>query len=161
MPIYEYPKKYPCMSFLRSYIHCTSNSFLHISTCARGRKHKWAIHFFTTVHSNTVFHSVNESVFERIERASDSTVHSDGLTCFVSNKSAVLNESFDMNDSVSNLLKQVLAATYWRFYCHIYLSMTDLDQPRFQPKNTCVKILFNYQYWPKFLNFRLRKKKLK
>ncbi len=33
--------------------------------------------------SNTVFDSVNESVFERVQLASDSTVHSDGLTCFV------------------------------------------------------------------------------
>ncbi len=62
-----------------------------------------------------VFRSVNESIFERIEWASNSTVHSDGLTSFVSIESAVLNESFDMNDSVSNLLKQGLAATYWRF----------------------------------------------
>ncbi len=41
--------------------------------------------------------------------------YSQGLTCFVSIESAVLNESFDMNDSVSHLLKQGLAATYWRF----------------------------------------------
>ncbi len=32
------------------------------------------------------------------------------LTCFVSIESAVLNESFDMNDSVRDLLKQGLAA---------------------------------------------------
>ncbi len=60
------------------------------------------------------------SVFEWIEWASDSTVHSDGLTCFISIDSATLNESFDMNDSLSNLLKQGLAVTYWRFYCHIW-----------------------------------------
>ncbi len=65
-------------------------------------------------------YQLKESVFERIEWASDSTVHSDGLTTFVSIESAVLNESFDMNDSVSYLLKQGLAATYWQFYCHIY-----------------------------------------
>ncbi len=53
---------------------------------------------------------MNDSVFEWIEWASDSTVHSEGLTCFVSIESAVLNESFDMNDSVSHLLKPGLAA---------------------------------------------------
>ncbi len=58
---------------------------------------------------------MNESVFERIEWASDSMVHSDGLPCLVCIESAVLNESFDMKDSVSHLLKQGLAATYWRF----------------------------------------------
>ncbi len=40
--------------------------------------------------------------------SNDSTVHSDGLTCLVYIESAVLNESFDMNDSVSHLLKQEL-----------------------------------------------------
>ncbi len=69
---------------------------------------------------------MNESVFERIERASDSTVHSDGLTCLVSTESAVLNELFDMNDSVSHLFKQGLAATYWRFYCHLFIH----DKPK-------------------------------
>ncbi len=58
-----------------------------------------------------------------------------------------------MNDSVSHLLKQGLAATYWRFYCHIYLSMTDRNQPRCLHINTFSKILFNYQY------FRPQKKK--
>ncbi len=59
-----------------------------------------------------VFHSVNESVFERIERASDSMVYLDGLTCFVSIESAILNESFDLNDSESHLLKQRLAGDF-------------------------------------------------
>ncbi len=63
---------------------------------------------------------MNESVFDWIEWASDSMVHSDGLTFLVSIEAAVLSESFDMNDSGSTLLKQGLAATYWRFYCHIY-----------------------------------------
>ncbi len=54
---------------------------------------------------------------------------SDGLTCFISIESDVLNESFDMNDSVSHLLKQGLAATYWRVYCHLFI-MTDLNQPQ-------------------------------
>ncbi len=45
---------------------------------------KFSTYFYTTAQSNTVFHSLNESVFEWIEWASDSTVHSDGLTCFVS-----------------------------------------------------------------------------
>ncbi len=49
---------------------------------------------------------MNESVFEQIEWASDSTVE----TCFVSIETAVLNESFHMNDSVSHLLKQGLTA---------------------------------------------------
>ncbi len=41
-------------------------------------------------------------------------------------ESAVLNESFDMNDSVSNLLKQGLAATYWRLS---YLFIHDRPKP--------------------------------
>ncbi len=105
--------------------------------CARPQA-QMCYSFYTTVHSNTVFHSVNESVFEQIEWASDSTVHSDGLTCFVSFESTVLKESFDLNVSVSHLFKQGLAATYWWFYCHIYLSMTDLNQPRCQHKNTFI-----------------------
>ncbi len=44
------------------------------------------------------------------QSASDSTVHTDGLTCFVFIESAVLYESFYMKDSVSHLLKQGLAA---------------------------------------------------
>ncbi len=73
-----------------------------------------------------VFHSVNESVFKWMEWASDSTVHLDGFTCFVSIESAVLNESFDINDSVSNLLKPGHAATYWRVYCHLFIH----DRPK-------------------------------
>ncbi len=37
-----------------------------------------------------------------------SSPNSDGLTCFVSFESAVLNESFDMNDSVSNSVLSIL-----------------------------------------------------
>ncbi len=36
---------------------------------------------------------------------------------FVSVESAVLDKSFDLNNSVNNLLKQGLAANYWQFYC--------------------------------------------
>ncbi len=79
--------------------------------------------------------------------------------CFVCMESAILNESFDMNDSVSHLLKQGLAAPYWWFYCHTYLSMTDLNQPRCQHKSTFRKILFNYQYWQQFYYFRPQKEK--
>ncbi len=57
-------------------------TFLNVTTCA------WE----QSVHSNTVFRSKNESVFERIQWANDSTVHSDGLPCLVSIESAVLNE---------------------------------------------------------------------
>ncbi len=93
--------------------------------CARPRAQMCNL-FYTTVHSNTLFQSMNESVFKWIEWASDS--HYTSLTCIVSIESAVLNKSFDMNDSVSHLLKQGFAGTYWRFYCHIYLSMTSLNQ---------------------------------
>ncbi len=41
-------------------------------------------------------YSVNESVFEWIEWVSDSTVHSEGLTSFVSIESAIGNESFNL-----------------------------------------------------------------
>ncbi len=100
--------------------------FLYISTCARDREHKCAISFIQCI--ATLFHSVKLIRFERIKWASDSTVHSDGLTCFVSIESAVLNESFDMNDSVSHLLKQGLAVTYWQLYGHIYLSIVSCSQ---------------------------------
>ncbi len=146
------------MSFyvLYSLHKCT---FLYISTCARGRKHKCAISFIQQCIATRCFIPFSFISF------SDSTVLSDGLTCFVSIESAILNESFDiqfkfifylfiylfiylfdMNDSVSRLLKHGLAATYWRVYCHIYLSMIDLNQLRCQHKNTFSKILFNYQY---------------
>ncbi len=42
------------------------------------------------------------------------------LTSFVSIESAVVERIVDLNDSVSHLLKQGLAATYWQFYCNIY-----------------------------------------
>ncbi len=64
--------------------------FSVISARARGREHNCAISFIQTVHSTHGFHSVNESVLDRIEWASDSG-RSDGLTCFVSIESAVLN----------------------------------------------------------------------
>ncbi len=100
--------------------------------------------------TNVLF--VIQQWMNRLNRVS----HSDGLTfSSLSNQPNVL---FDKNDSESNLLKQGLVATCWWFYCHIYLSMTDLNQPRCQHKNTFSKILFNYQYWPKFLYFRPHKK---
>ncbi len=43
--------------------------------------------------------------------------------------------------------------------CHIYLSMTDINQPRCQHKNTFNKIMFNYQYWLKFLYLRPQNEK--
>ncbi len=128
----------PMYEFLRFYFHCTGNVLFCISAHVREAASTNVLFVYTTVHSNTVFHSVNESVFEQIEWASDSTVHSDGLTCFVSFDISVLKESFDLNVSVSHLFKQGLAATYWWFYCHIYLSMTDLNQPRCQHKNTFI-----------------------
>ncbi len=85
--------------FVHFYIHCTSNVLFCISAHVREAASTNGL-VYTTVHSKTVFHSANESVFEWIEWASDSTVHSDGLTCFVSVESAILNESIDVNDSV-------------------------------------------------------------
>ncbi len=145
--------------FLRFYIHCTSNVLFCISAhvCEAANTNVLLVLYNS---SNTVFDSVNESVFERVQLASDSTVHSDGLTCFVSIESAVLNKSFDMNDSVSHLLKQGLAATYWRFYCHIYgftggfivIFIHDRPKPAKVPaKNTFIKILFNYQYCYRYI----------
>ncbi len=136
-------------------------TFLYISTCARGREHKCAISFIQQCRATRCF---IPWMNQFLNVSSEPVIPFSGLvSCFwfVSIESAVLNESFDMNDSVSHLLKQGLAATYW-FYCHIYLSMTDLNHPRCQHKNTFSKILFNYQYWPKFLYFRPQKgKKLK
>ncbi len=43
-------------------------------------------------------------------------------------ESAVLNESFDLNDSVSHLLKQGLSATYWRVLLS-YLFIHDRHKP--------------------------------
>ncbi len=64
------------------------------------------------------------------QSASDSTVHSDGLTCFVSIESAVLYESFYMNDSVSHLLKQGLAAKVQTQKTHSakYCLIINIDQ---------------------------------
>ncbi len=36
-------------------------------------------------------------------------------------ESAILNESFDLNDSRNHFIKQGFAATYGWFYCHHYL----------------------------------------
>ncbi len=62
----------------------------------------------------------------------------------VSLVSFLLNQPFwtNLNDSVSNLQKQGLVPTYWRFYCHIYLSMTDL---KIMQKNAFSKINNNDQ----------------
>ncbi len=55
------------------------------------------------------------------------------------NESAVLNESFDMNDSVNHILKQGPCCHLLVGYCHMNLSMTDLNQ---QHKNTSAKLYF-------------------
>ncbi len=132
-------------------------TFLHISTCAWGLEHKSAIRFFTTVHSNTVFHSVNESVFEWVEWPSNLTVPVVSLvsfywiSCF---EWFVWYEWFS-----KSFIKTGTCCHHLVVYCHICSSMMDLNQPRFQHKNTFSKILFNYQYWPKFLYFRPQKEK--
>ncbi len=122
--------KIQCMSFYDFIVIAQAMYFFCIS--ARGHKHKCAISYFTTVHSNTVFHSVNESVFKRI----------------------VWYEWFSKSFIKTGTCCHLLVV-----YCHIYLSMTDLNQPRCQHKNTFSQILFIYQYWPKFLYFRPRRKK--
>ncbi len=90
-------------------IHCTSNVlFLYIITCARGAASTNVLLVYSTVHSNTVFHSVNESVFEWIEWASDSTVPFRMVSLVRFLLITVMNESFGMNDSVSHLLNRDL-----------------------------------------------------
>ncbi len=55
-------------------------------------QHMYASTNSSFIQQRTVFRSVNELFFEGVEWASDSTVHSDGLTCLVSIESAVSNE---------------------------------------------------------------------
>ncbi len=105
-------------------------TFLYISSFARGREDKCAVSFreWISFWTNRV-----SQWFNGLERI------------------------FYIIDSVSNLWKLGLAAVYFWFYCHIYLSMADLNQPRCQHKNTFSKLLFNYQYWQQFLYFRPQK----
>ncbi len=144
--------------FLRFYIHCTSNVLFWISARVRGCEHKCAIsfiqHCIATITQCFIHPWMNQFLNESSEPVIQRSIQ---MVSLVSIESAVFDESFDMTDSVSHLLKQGLPATY--FYCHIYLSMTGLNQPSSQPKNTFSKILFNYQYWPKCLNFRPQKEK--
>ncbi len=73
---------------------------------------KFSTYFYTTAQSNTVFHSLNESVLnESSEPVIQRSIQMVSLVLFLI-ESAVLNESIDLNDSVSHLLKQRLAATY-------------------------------------------------
>ncbi len=144
--------------FLRFYIHCTGYALFCISARVREAA---STNVLLVLCNSAEQHCVSFREWISFWMNRVSQWFNGSFTCFVSIESVVLNESFDMNDSVSHLLKQGLAATYWRFYCHIYLCMTDLNQPRCQHKNTFSKILFNYQYLPKFVYFRSQKKKKK
>lgn len=58
------------------------------------------------------------------------------------------------NDSLNHLLRQVLVATYWWFQCHFYISVTGLNQPRYQHKNSAKELLidcYGKQIWKCFL----------
>ncbi len=91
--------KIPMYEFLNFYIHCTSNALFCISAHVREAASTNVLLVLTRCFIPRMNQFLNESSEPVIQR-------SIGLTCFVSIESAVLNESFDMNDSVSNLLKQ-------------------------------------------------------
>ncbi len=69
-------------------------SVAYINTCARGHEHKCATSF---IQQCIATHCFIPWINNFTNRVSDSTVHSDGLTCLVSIESAVLNDLFDMN----------------------------------------------------------------
>ncbi len=143
-------QKIPSYEFLRFYIHCTSNVLFCISAHVReAASTNVVLILYNRTEQQGFIPWMNQFLNESSEPVIQRSIQMVSLVSFLI-ESAVLNKLFDMNDSVSHLLKQGLSATYWRFHCHIYLSMTDINQPRCQHNNTCRKILFNDHYWPKF-----------
>ncbi len=86
-------------------------TFMYINTCVRVRKHKCAISFLQQCIATQCFIPwINQFLNESSDPVIQWFIY--GLTWFLCVESAVLNESFETNDSVSHLLKQGLAATY-------------------------------------------------
>ncbi len=129
-------------------------TFLYISTCARGREHKWAISFIQQCIATRCFipwmNQVLNIQYWVSQRFSGPFRRSHLFRFYWISRF----ERIVWSEWFRHLLKQGLAATYWRFYCiFIY--------PKNQLRCTFSKILFNYQYWPNFFYFRPQKKKEK
>ncbi len=131
-------------------------TFLYISTCARGHEHKCAISFIQQCIATGVWFREWISFWtNRVSQWFNGPFRWSHLFSFywISRfERIVWFEWFSKSFIKTETSCHLLAVLY-----HIYLSMTDLNQPRCQHKNTFSKILFNYQYLPKFLYFRPQK----
>ncbi len=139
--------------FLRFYVHCTSNVREAASTNV-------ILVFFFCNSAYIVTQCVIPWMNQFVNESSDPVIwrsiwyHLFRFYWISRFERIVWYEWFSKSFIKTGICCHILAG-----YCYIYLSMTDLNQPRCQHKNTFSKILFNYQYWPKFLYFRRQKEK--
>ncbi len=141
------------------YVFTFTAQAMYFSEYQHVHEHKCAIiqHicFYTTVQSNTVFRICFRTSEPVIQRSIQMDTHVSFLI-----ESAVLNGSCDLNDSINNLLKQGLTATYCRFYCHLYLSMAGLTSQSASIKTHSAKYTLIINIDQHFSISGLRRKKV-